>query len=320
MNLAELERTARELVAPEKGILAIDESISTCTRRFEQFGIESTEKNRASYRALFATASGISDYVSGAILFDETIRQDAPDGTPIRELFQRAGVIPGIKVDRGVKPLANAPGETVTEGLDGLRERLEEYRGLGARFAKWRALIRIGDGIPSPRGIRANAHALGRYAALTQEAGLVPIVEPEVLMDGDFDIGRDEEVTEEVLRAVFHELTEARVRLEAIVLKPNMVTSGSDHPSQAAPDEVAARTLAALRRCVPAVVPGVAFLSGGMTGEQACANLDAMNRSNEPPWQLTFSFGRALQYPALEIWAGQEANVPARLRSCTGRR
>jgi fructose-bisphosphate aldolase class I len=311
MNVAELQRTARDLVAPGKGILAIDESISTCTRRFEQFGIESSEENRAAYRTLFATASGISDSISGAILFDETIRQDAPDGTPIRELFRRAGVIPGIKVDRGAKPLANAPGETVTEGLDGLRERLAEYRGLGARFTKWRAVIRIGDGIPSPRGIRANAHALSRYAALAQEAGLVPVVEPEVLMDGDFDIAQDEEVTEEVLRAVFHALAEEGVRLEAIVLKPNMVTAGSDHSSQAAPDEVATRTLVVLRRCVPAAVPGIAFLSGGMTGEQACANLDAMNRSGGAPWQLTFSFGRALQYPALETWGGQEANVPA---------
>jgi fructose-bisphosphate aldolase class I len=307
----ELERTAQALVAPGKGILAVDETVATCTRRFEQAGIESTEATRAAYRCMFFTAPRLGDYISGAILFDETIRQSTADGTRFVTLLERAGVLPGIKVDRGARPLANAPGETVTEGLDGLRERLEEYRSLGARFTKWRAVIRIGDGLPTQRCIEANAHALARYAALAQEAGLVPIVEPEVLMDGEFSIGRDEQVTGDVLRAVFHALAGQQVVMEGIVLKPNMVTAGSASASGASPEEVAERTVATLRRCVPAAVPGIAFLSGGMSGEQACTHLSAMVAAHTLPWRLSFSFGRALQYPALEVWAGDEANVAA---------
>jgi fructose-bisphosphate aldolase class I len=311
MTSEELERTARALVAPGKGILAIDETVETCTRRFGQFGIQSTPENRAAYRSMFLSTAGAGEHISGAILFDETIRQNAVDGTPITRLLDRAGVLPGIKVDRGAKPLANAPGETVTEGLDGLRERLDEYRAMGARFAKWRAVIRIRGGIPTRRCIESNAHALGRYTALAQEAGLVPIVEPEVLMEGDFDIERDQEVTEAVLSCVFDELRAQGILLEGTILKPNMVTSGSGCPVQSNAEDVAQRTLTTLRRCVPAAVPGITFLSGGMSGEQACENLSAMNATGNLPWALSFSFGRALQHPALEIWSGDAANVPA---------
>jgi fructose-bisphosphate aldolase class I len=309
--MAELEDTARALVAPGKGILAIDETSATCTKRFDEFGIESTPEIRRDYREMLITTPGAGQYISGAILYDETLRQSTAGGRPIPEVLRDAGIIPGIKVDTGAKPMAGAPGETVTEGLDGLRERLAEYHQIGARFTKWRAVIRIGDGLPTARCIAANAHALGRYAALAQDTGLVPIVEPEVLMNGAHDIGRCQQVTEDVLRAVFSELASMRVLLEGIILKPNMVTPGSDCPAQASAAEIAEATLATLRRCVPAAVPGIAFLSGGQTGEESCQNLDAMMKLAEAPWQLSYSFGRALQYPALGIWGGSATNVPA---------
>ncbi len=303
-NTEILIATAKAMVAPGKGILAVDESTKTCTKRFAEFGIESTETSRRDYREMMFRAPGISEYVSGTILYDETIRQNASDGSRIAEVLKDAGILPGIKVDTGAKPLAGAPGETVTEGLDGLRDRLAEYREIGARFTKWRAVLRVSDEMPSRRCIEANAHALGRYAALVQEAGLVPIVEPEVLMDGDHDIERCRVVTSQVLETTFAQLSAQRVLLEGIVLKPNMVIAGSDFSRQATSDEIAELTLAALREFVPAEVPGIAFLSGGQTGEEACANLDAMVRRGGLPWELTYSFGRALQYPCLEIWGG----------------
>lgn len=306
-----LAATASALVAHGKGILAIDETSPTCTRRFAEFGIESTPDSRRAYREMFITAPGIGKYVSGAIMFDETIRQQAEDGRPFVDVLNTLGVMPGIKVDAGLAALAKAPDETVTEGLDGLRERLHEYREIGARFTKWRAVIRIGPGIPSRYCIDANAQVLGRYAALAQEAGLVPIVEPEVLMEGDHEILRCREVTEEVLQAVFEELNSHRCFLEGIVLKPSMVTSGSESPLQADTGEIAELTLKTLRRRVPAAVPGIAFLSGGQTGEEASRNLNAMVLSGQSPWQLTFSFGRALQYPSLEVWSGRPGNVSA---------
>ncbi|MEX0683313.1 MAG: class I fructose-bisphosphate aldolase [Dehalococcoidia bacterium] len=311
MNADDLTATALAMVASGKGILAVDESVGTCTKRFEAAGIESTPESRGAYREMLFTAPGLGDYVSGAILYDETIRQQTEVGTPLVNVLNAAGIIPGIKVDAGTKPLALAPGETVTEGLDGLRGRLEEYRVMGARFAKWRAVIRIGAGLPSRNGIEVNAHSLARYAALAQEAGLVPIVEPEVLMDGDHGIKRCEEVTSEVLGCVFEQLAAQRCLLEGMVLKPNMITAGSAASAPADADEIAERTLDTLRRGVPSVVPGIAFLSGGQSGEGACANLNAMVRLGEVPWELTFSFGRALQYPALEIWSGDAANAPA---------
>ena len=311
MSDASLRETARAMVAPEKGILAVDETVATCTRRFEQFGIESTAESRRDYRALFFTAPGASRYIAAAILVDETLRQTTAQGEPLVGLVAGAGIIPGVKVDAGARPLAGAPGETVTEGLDRLRERCEEYRALGARFTKWRAVIRIGPGLPSSYCLRANAHALARYAAIAQEAGLVPIVEPEVLMDGDHGIERCREATEATLHAVFEELVAQHCLLEGIVLKPNMVTAGASSGRPMDADEVAERTLEALRRCVPAAVPGVAFLSGGQSGEEACANLNAMARRGPHPWELSFSFGRALQYPALEIWGGRPENVAA---------
>ena len=310
-SAAPLETTARALVAPGKGILAIDETSGTCTRRFDEFGIESTPDSRRAYRELLITTPGIGDYISGAILFDETFRQTASDGLSMINVVRDAGIIPGIKVDTGAKPLAGAPDETVTEGLDRLRERLEEYRQMGAAFTKWRAVIRIGPGLPTRRCIAANAHALGRYAALAQEARLAPIVEPEVLMNGDHNIRRCREVTGEVLRAVFEELAMQGVVLEGIILKPNMVTPGSEAPEQAPTAQIAESTLATLRRCVPAAVPGITFLSGGQSGEESCENLSLMAARDGLPWQLTFSFGRALQYPALGIWGGSPDNVPA---------
>lgn len=306
-----LEGTASALVAPGKGILAIDETAGTCTKRFDELGIESTPDSRRAYRELLLTAPGLADYISGAILVDETFRQTAPDARPMVSVVREAGILPGIKVDAGARPLAGAPDETVTEGLDRLRERLEEYRRMGAAFTKWRAVIRIGPEQPTRRCIAANAHALGRYAALVQEAGLVPIVEPEVLMNGYHDIHRCQEVTEQVLRAVFDELAMQRVLLEGIVLKPNLVTPGSQATEQAPAAQIAAYSLVTLRRCVPAAVPGIAFLSGGQTGEEACENLGLMAASDGLPWQLTFSFGRALQYPALGIWGGSPDNVAA---------
>ena len=315
MDFQQLEETARAIVAEGKGILAADESDSTIKKRFDSIGVESTEENRRAYRDLLFTTEGAEDYISGVILFDETIRQSSADGTPFPQLLASRGIIPGIKVDKGAKPLALAEGETVTEGLDGLRDRLEEYRGLGARFAKWRAVISIGRNIPSEYCIWANAHALARYAALSQEAGLVPIVEPEVLMDGDHTIERSFEVTSRTLHAVFTELRDQRVHPEGILLKPNMVLSGYDSPEQASHDEVAAQTIRCFKRHVPAAVPGIVFLSGGQSDEDATANLNAMNALGDHPWQLSFSYGRALQAAPLKAWAGKEENIEAAQRA-----
>jgi fructose-bisphosphate aldolase, class I len=310
MAAPELELTARALVAPGKGILAADESDSTIKKRFDSIDVESTEENRRAYRDLLFTTEGMEEYISGVILFEETVRQQAVDGTPFPQLLSSKGVIPGIKVDLGAKPLANAPGETVTEGLDGLRERLQEYRGLGARFAKWRATYSIGPDKPSDYCIWTNAHALGRYAALCQEQGLVPIVEPEVLMDGDHDIHASYRVTSKVLFAVFTELHDQRVELEGILLKPNMVLSGYECPEQASDDEVAELTIRCFRERVPAAVPGIVFLSGGQSDEEATRRLNAMNARGPHPWQLSFSYGRALQAPSLKAWLGKPENVP----------
>jgi fructose-bisphosphate aldolase class I len=310
MAAPELELTARALVAPGKGILAADESDSTIKKRFDSIDVESTEENRRAYRDLLFTTEGMEEYISGVILFEETLRQQAVDGTPFPQLLSSKGVIPGIKVDLGAKPLANAPGETITEGLDGLRERLEEYRGRGARFAKWRATYSIGPDKPSDYCIWTNAHALGRYAALCQEQGLVPIVEPEVLMDGDHDIHATYRVTSKVLFAVFTELHDQRVELEGILLKPNMVLSGYDSPERASDDEVAELTIRCFRERVPAAVPGIVFLSGGQSDEEATRRLNAMNARGPHPWQLSFSYGRALQAPSLKAWLGKPENVP----------
>jgi fructose-bisphosphate aldolase class I len=311
MAQQELAQTAQEIVADGKGILAADESTGTIEKRFRSIDVDSTEENRRAYRDLLFTAPGVEDDLGGVILFDETIRQRADDGTPFAKLLAARGISPGIKVDKGAKPLADCPGEVVTEGLDGLRERLEEYRSLGARFTKWRAVITIGDGIPSRTCIHVNAHALGRFAALSQEAGLVPIVEPEVLMDGPHSIERCLDVTAETLHRVFTELYLQRVDVEGILLKPNMVVSGTEHEHQAGPEEVAEHTLRALRAHVPAAVPGIVFLSGGQTDEQASANLNAINARGPQPWKLSFSYGRALQAPALKAWRGDSANVEA---------
>jgi fructose-bisphosphate aldolase class I len=311
MAAQDLESTARALVAEHKGILAADESEGTIKKRFDSIGVESTEENRRAYRDLLFTTPGAEEFISGVILFDETIRQSSADGTPFPQLLERRGIIPGIKVDKGAKPLASAPGETITEGLDGLRQRFEEYRELGARFAKWRATYSIGDHIPSEYCIWTNAHALARYAALSQEAGLVPIVEPEVLMDGDHTIERSFEATSRTLHAVFTELRDQRVHFEGILLKPNMVLSGYDSPEQASHDEVAEQTLRCFRRHVPAAVHGIVFLSGGQSDEDATANLNAMNAHGPHPWELSFSYGRALQAPALKAWQGDSANVEA---------
>ena len=317
MSGASLQETARALVADGKGILAADESSGTIKKRLDSINVESTEANRRDYRALLFSTPGAGQHISGVILFDETLRQNAADGTPLVEIIQDAGMIPGIKVDKGAKPLAGHPDETVTEGLDGLRERLEEYAGLGARFTKWRAVYRIGETIPGPACITTNAHALARFAALSQEAGLVPVVEPEVLMDGDHDIDDCAEVTEEALRTVFAELAVQEVLLEGMLLKPNMVLSGKDCPEQAGVEEVAARTLRCLRRTVPAAVPGMVFLSGGQSDEAATLHLNAMNKlagraSAEPaPWKLSFSYGRALQAAPLKAWAGDHDKLAA---------
>jgi fructose-bisphosphate aldolase, class I len=310
MSAPELELTARALVAPGKGILAADESDSTIKKRFDSIGVESTEENRRAYRELLFTTEGMEDYISGVILFDETIRQKAADRTPFSQLLASKGVIPGIKVDTGAKPLAKATGETITEGLDGLRERLQEYRELGARFAKWRATYSIGSELPSDYCIWTNAHALARYASLCQEQGLVPIVEPEVLMDGGHDIHASYRVTSKVLFAVFTELHDQRVELEGALLKPNMVLSGYDSPEQASDDEVAELTIRCFREKVPAAVPGIVFLSGGQSDEQATRRLNAMNARGPHPWQLSFSYGRALQAPSLKAWLGKSENVP----------
>jgi fructose-bisphosphate aldolase class I len=312
MDIRQLATTAQELVGPTKGILAADESTSTIKRRFDSIGAESTETNRRDYRELLFRTPGVAEYISGVILYDETIRQQAADGTSLVKVLQDQGIIPGIKVDKGAKPLAGHPDETVTEGLDGLRERLEEYADLGARFAKWRAVYRIGETIPSPACVTTNAHALGRFAALSQEAGLVPIVEPEVLMDGDHDIDDCDEVTEEALRTVFAELAVQEVLLEGMLLKPNMVLSGKDCPEQAGVEEVAERTVQCLLRSVPAAMPGIVFLSGGQNDEVATRHLDAMNKLPAiKPWKLSFSYGRALQAAPLKAWGGKAANVAA---------
>ncbi len=311
MDIAGLEAVARNLVAPGKGILAADESGPTIEKRFQGIELPSTEENRRAYRELLFSAAGVPDYISGVILYDETIRQSSSAGTPFARLLAERGMVPGIKVDAGAKPLAGFPGEKVTEGLDDLRGRLEAYREIGARFAKWRAVIDIGEGIPSSGCIGANSHALARYAALCQEAGLVPIVEPEVLMDGGHTIARCEEVTAEVLARVYAELALHRVRLEGTLLKPNMVVAGKKCPVQPEAREVAERTVRTLKRTVPPAVPGIVFLSGGQTPRQATENLNAMNAMGTHPWELSFSYGRALQDPVLKAWKGRGGNVAA---------
>jgi fructose-bisphosphate aldolase, class I len=315
MAAQDLHETAKALVAEGKGILAADESDGTIKKRFDSIGVESTEENRRAYRELLFTTEGVEDYISGVILFDETIRQRAADGTPFPKLLASKGIIPGIKVDKGAKPLALAPGETITEGLDGLRARLGEYRELGARFAKWRATYSIGDGTPSEYCVWTNAHALARYAALCQEAGLVPIVEPEVLMEGDHSIQASSKATGRVLQAVYTELHDQRIDLWGTLLKPNMVLSGYDAPRRASTEEVAEATLECLYRHVPAAVPGIVFLSGGQTDEDATAHLNAMNAKGPHPWQLSFSYGRALQAPTLKAWLGNPENVEAAQRA-----
>jgi fructose-bisphosphate aldolase class I len=311
MNPSELARIAGAMVAKGKGILAADESTGTITKRFEGIKLESTEEHRRSYREMLFTAPDAAESVSGVILYDETIRQKTKDGTPFPQYLTQRGMIPGIKVDTGAKPLAAFPGETITEGLDGLRERLIAYRGLGARFAKWRAVIDIGSGIPTAYAIRANAHALARYAALCQENDIVPIVEPEVLMDGAHSIERCAEVTEQVLATVFAALFEQRILLEGMVLKPNMVISGKKAANRASPETVAEATLRVLRRHVPPAVPGIAFLSGGQSPTEATLHLSLMNKLAAAPWALTFSYGRALQDNALKAWGGAAANFGA---------
>jgi fructose-bisphosphate aldolase, class I len=311
MTEDELAATAAALVAPGKGILAADESSGTIAKRFRSIEVESTTEHRRAYRELLFTTEGAGEFVSGVILFDETIHQRAADGTPLPEVLRRQGIICGIKVDTGTTGLAGFPGEKVTEGLDGLADRLAAYRELGARFTKWRAVITIGDGIPTHGCIRANAEALARFAALSQEAGLVPIVEPEVLMDGDHTIERCYQATADSLAAVFAALRRHRVRLDGMLLKPNMVVSGKDCPTQAGVEQVAEATVACMRDHVPASVPGLVFLSGGQTDQAATAHLNAMNRLEGVPWQLSFSYGRALQAPALEAWKGEPANAPA---------
>lgn len=304
MNHAELVSIARGMVAPGKGILAADESTGTIKKRFDGIQLESTEATRQLYREMLFSAPGIADAISGVIMYDETLRQKTRAGVPFPQHLASLGIIPGIKVDQGAKALTNFPGETITEGLDGLRERLKEYHGLGARFAKWRAVIDIGEGFPTRFGIEANAHALARYAALCQEQGIVPIVEPEVLMDGDHSIEDCEAVTDEVLCETFRQLAGHRVHLEGIVLKPNMVISGKKNAARATPEQVAEATVRCLRRWVSAAVPGIAFLSGGQSTTEATLHLSLMNR--EPlPWKLTFSYGRALQDSALKAWGGK---------------
>ena len=303
MSIEQLADIARAMVAPGKGIIAIAESNATIAKRFQGVGIENTEENRRAYRELLLTTPKLSDYISGAILFDETIRQSTKDGVPFAKYMSDHGIIPGIKVDKGTHPLAGCPGEVVTEGLDGLRERLKEYYKLGARFAKWRAVITIGEDIPSGTCIEANAHALARYAALCQECGLVPMVEPEVLMDGDHNIEVCYEVTEAVLRSLFGALYEQNVLLEGTILKASMVIAGKDCDEQADVDEVAESTVMCLKSTVPAILPGIVFLSGGQTDEQSTAHLNAMNRLGTLPWPLSFSYGRAMQQAALKLWS-----------------
>ncbi len=312
MNLADLNKIAQAMVAPGKGILAADESSGTIKKRFDAINVESTEDNRRDYRELlFRAKDAMANHISGVILYDETIWQKAKDGTPLVKLIEQAGAIPGIKVDEGTKPLPGCPSEVITMGLDGLPTRLPKYYEQGARFAKWRAVIDIGQGIPSYTAIRTNAHALARYAALCQAAQIVPIVEPEVLMDGDHDIDRCYEVTEFILKETFQELYYQRVALEGMILKPNMAIAGKKSAKQASVQEVAEKTVRLLRACVPAAVPGIAFLSGGQSDEDATAHLDAMNRIGGLPWKLTFSYGRALQAAPQKAWSGKTDNVGA---------
>jgi fructose-bisphosphate aldolase class I len=317
MNKQQLIHTANMLVADGKGLLAMDESNPTCDKRFAKLGIPQTVEAKRSYREMIVTTVGLADCISGLILFDETIRQRTRDGRPFIQVIDDAGIIPGIKVDTGAKDMAAHPGEKITEGLDGLRDRLEEYSQMGARFAKWRAVFAMGDGIPTRGCIESNAHALARYAALCQEAGLVPIVEPEVLMDGEHTLARCGEVSEEILQSVFLQLYRQGVKLEGMILKPNMVLPGLGCDRQETVDEVADATVQCLLRTVPASVPGIAFLSGGQSAELATARLNAMNVKfkSRLPWALAFSFARAIQQPALEIWLGEDANVPAAQRA-----
>ena len=315
-----LEQVAEAMVAPGKGILAADESTGTIKKRFDSIKIENTEANRRDYREmLFRSADAMKNCISGVILYDETIRQSAKDGTPFPKLIQAAGSLPGIKVDKGTKPLPFCPGETITEGLDGLAERIKDYVSLGAKFAKWRAVYDIGPGMPSYNAINANSQALARYAALCVEGGIVPIVEPEVLMDGAHDIGACEQVTEWVLKDVYQQLYYAKVPLEKTILKPNMVIAGKKSPKQASRQEVAERTVKVLKRCVPPAVPGIAFLSGGQSEEEATAHLSLMNQLGPLPWKLSFSYGRALQAAALKSWSGKTENVAAGQRAFTHR-
>ena len=312
MNIEKLNDIANRMVAPGKGILAADESTGSITKRFESIKLESTETNRRDYREmLFRSADAMKSYISGVILFDETLRQKAADGTPLVDVIKAAGAVPGIKLDKGPKPLPFCPGETVTEGLDGLAERVAEYAKLGAEFAKWRAVIDVSDTIPSYNAISANAHALARYAAICQQGGIVPMVEPEVLMDGAHTIDRCMEATEWALKETFQQLYYANVQLEGIILKPNMVISGKKCPTQASREEVAEKTLKVLKRCVPGAVPGIAFLSGGQSSTDATAHLHHMNAAGPLPWKLTFSYGRALQADALKAWGGKPENVAA---------
>ena len=311
MGWADLESVAAAMVAADKGILAADESSGTIKKRFDKIALESTAEARRSYRELLFTTPGMAKSISGVILYDETLRQKSSSGVPFPEYLEKLGVLPGIKVDTGAKPMAGFPRETITEGLDGLRERLVEYHQLGARFAKWRAVIDIGGGIPTAYAIHANAHALARYAALCQEQGIVPIVEPEVLMDGAHDIERCEEVTGAVLTEVFQQLAGHRIYLEGMVLKPNMVISGKQCPQRASPEQVAAASVRCLKRHVPSAVPGIAFLSGGQSPAEATLHLSLMNAMGRLPWQLSFSYGRALQDAALSAWGGKPAGVEA---------
>ncbi|MFO1015422.1 MAG: class I fructose-bisphosphate aldolase [Caulobacteraceae bacterium] len=320
MDLTALNEIAEKMVAPGKGILAADESSGTIKKRFDAIGVECVEDNRRDYRELlFRSDEAMNQYISGVILFEETLYQNAADGTPLVDLITKSGAVPGIKVDKGAKPLPGFPGELITEGLDGLGARLEKDYERGARFAKWRAVIDIAGGIPTRGAIKANAHALARYAAICQEAQIVPIVEPEVLMDGAHDIARCDEVTREVLQVVFAELHDARVALEGIVLKPNMVISGKGAAHRASVEEVAVRTIAALKATVPAAVPGIAYLSGGQSDEEATAHLNAMNALGGFPWKMTFSYGRALQAAPQKAWSGEKQNVPAAQRAFTHR-